>query len=420
MNDFSPIGRIGRVDPLSNPLDALLADIAINVQLPPGLHGKAGRRYAAIHAYAGRSGSPLEDLIVQFYTQGSMAIDATNSTRGTDNEYDLDAVLEAVWPPGTMPSDRLHLLWLALKDYPGCTVIRQTRCVTVQYADGMHVDVTPSRRIPATKDFESVIFHAKHGTPTSLHAEIPMNAFAFASWYNRRTPDEQWFSAAYNRRTMEALELLAKDEAFVHDVPDQTPLPLKSVTTVALQLNKRFRDIWSIGRPGRYPPSVMLSCHAGHAAKPGLSLSEAVIRQARWTARAIDEAVAVGQLVDVRNPEMSSDKFTDRWPENQTQQKAFAVALHSLANGLEMIRQGEIELEDVQEWLRECFGPRVVSRSIKTMNDRNGRILAARQHGYGGAGGLYVPAAPAIIASGATFVSNVPARAHTNMGDRRR
>ena len=420
MNDLSRfVGLPSRVDPLADPLDALLADIAIGVQLPPGLHAKMGRRYAAIHTFAGRPGSPLEGTIVQFYTQGSMAIDATNSTRGTDNEFDLDAILEALWPPGTTPAGALQLLWLALKDYPCLKVIRQSRCVTIQYADGMHVDVTPSRRIPGTTDFESVIFHAKPGTPVSEHAEIPMNAFAFARWYNHRTPDEEWFAAAFRQRMAEDMQLLVKADSIVHDVPEQTPLPRKSVTTVALQLIKRFRDIWSLDKPGRYPPSVILSCHAGHAAKPGLSLSEMVIRQALWTARAIDDAAAAGRLVDVRNPEMRNDRFTDRWPENHAQQRGFSGALHTFADGLELIRRGEVELEDAQEWLRKCFGPQVVARSIQMMNERNGRTLAVRGHGYGRTGGLYVPAAPAIIASGASLVSNVPARAHTNMGDRR-
>ena len=407
-------------DPLAHPLDALLVDIAILIQLPPGLHGTAGGRYAAIHAYASRPGSPLAGLIVQFYAQGSMAIDATNSTRGTDDEYDLDAVLEALWPRGTTPEMALHLLWTTLKDYPCKKVIRQSRCVTLQYSDGMHIDVTPSRRFPGTKDFESVIFHAKPGTHHSTHADVPMNAYAFAAWFNRRTPEEDWFADAYKQRMVEDMEFMSKAFSRIHEVPEQTPLPRKSVTTVALQLIKRFRDVWSLDMSGRYPPSVMLSCHAGHAARPGMTLSMMVERQALWTARAIDDAAAVGRLVDVRNPEMHEDRFTDRWPESQAQQVSFSHALKGLASGLDEIRRGKIELEDAQDWLREQFGKQVVTRSVQTMVERNRRVLAARGHGYGRSGSLYVPAAPAIITAGVSSVSNVAARPHTNMGERRR
>ena len=78
------------IDPLAHPLDAILADIAVNIQLPPSLFEKATGRYEAVRDYAQRDGSPLRGRILRFYPQGSMSIDATISNRGTDDEYDLD------------------------------------------------------------------------------------------------------------------------------------------------------------------------------------------------------------------------------------------------------------------------------------------------------------------------------------------
>lgn len=420
MNDFSRISHLGlQTDPFADPLDAVLADIAINVQLPPGLHAKALTRNTAVQDYLSRPDSILFGVVVRFYAQGSMAIDATTSTRGTDDEYDLDAVVELDIPADFKPADVLELVSLALKDYPVAKVIRQTRCVTLQYSDGMHIDVTPARRT-AVAEMEGVIFHAKDGEPAHRHALIPMNAYGFATWYRGRTPTEDMFSKAYSMRLYEAYELPAKDEAIKHDVPPQTPLQHKSVTTVALQLLKRFRNIWSCDKPGRYPPSVMLSCHAGHAAVPGMRLSDMVIRQARWTARAIDDATKSGRLVDVRNPVMYEDRLTDRWPENRLQQESFASALHDLADGLTQIKSRGLELEDLQEWLRDLFGPMVVSRSVRALNNRNGLALHTCSQGYTRSGGLYVAAAPAIIRAGSAAPSRVAASRHTNMGERRR
>ncbi|MFT8246439.1 nucleotidyltransferase [Roseomonas sp. BN140053] len=420
MNDLTRIaGYPTAEDPLANPLDALLADIAISVQLPPGLHAKACSRKDSVQAFLQREGSPLRGLVARFYPQGSMAIDATISTRGTDDEYDLDLVAELLVPPGTPPAVVMELLWLALKDYPvEGGVTRQTRCVTIHYADGMHLDVTPSRRLPFTDDFASVIFHAKPDEPPARHAEVPMNAFGFAEWFKQRTPVEDRFSASYNTRLL-AFDTAMKAEAEVHEVPEQVPLPRKSVTTVGLQLVKRFRNIWSSTREGRYPPSVMLSCHAGYAAQPGMRLSDMVVRQARWTAKAIDEAEARGKLVDVRNPKMTEDRFTDRWPENHGQQGDFAAALHGLADVLEHVSRTGAQLEDLQEWLRGCFGPLVVSRSVKALNDRNGRALRSGTHGYTRSGGLLVPAAPALVGAASPAAAFVAPRRHTNMGERR-
>jgi len=63
-----------------------------------------------------------------------MAIDATISKRGTDDEYDLDIVAELDIPEWMTPSEVLDLLKKSLKDYP-VKVVRQTRCITLRYAD---------------------------------------------------------------------------------------------------------------------------------------------------------------------------------------------------------------------------------------------------------------------------------------------
>jgi hypothetical protein len=212
---------------------------------------------------------------------------------------------------------------------------------------------------------------------------------------------------------------MAFDAAEIEDVPEQTPLIVKSVTTVALQLIKRHRNILYADAAGRMPPSVMLSCHAGHAAMPGMGLADMVMRQARWTARAIERAGSANQLLDVPNPEYSAERFTDRWPESQSQQAHYARALNALADGLQVARERGAQLEDLQAWLREQFGQRVVTRSVDSFNKRLGDQVKAREHGFTRSGGLYVPAAPAILTGAAVGLASVPARAHTNMGEQR-
>ncbi|MBB3862849.1 hypothetical protein GGQ88_004152 [Novosphingobium hassiacum] len=401
-------------DPFGDPLDAILAEIAVNLQLPPGLHIKAVDRYEAVCRYIDRPGSPLQGRVSSFYPQGSMAIDATISTRGTDDEYDLDAVAE-IMGGNEGPEALLDLLEQALQDYPVSRIERKTRCITLYYADGMHLDVTPARR-RALKEKEGVIAHAKQGLP-SEHRYVPMNAYGFCAWYNERTPIEERFAIALNRE-LYVKHGFAFDAADVEEVPDQTPLIVKSVTTVALQLIKRHRNILYADASGRMPPSVMLSCHAGHAAVPGMGLADMVIRQARWTARAIDQTARQNKLLDVPNPEFYEERFTDRWPENQSQQQHYARALLALADGLQAVRERGMQLEDLQDWLREQFGQRVVTRSVDAYNKRLGQQVQTRQHGYTRTGGLFTPAAPAII-TGASALAPVAARAHTNMGERR-
>ena len=413
MNRITPKFEI---DPLQDPLDALLVDVAVRVQLPPGLHEKACGRGEAVCKHMEADGSPLKDRVLRFYPQGSMRIDATISTRGTDEEYDLDYVAELDVHHEESPSKVLDAVYEALRDYPTSKPVkRQTRCVTVFFTDGMHVDVTPSSFLPSGAERASHIFHANPDKPAHEERHVPMNAFGFGDWYNARTPIERRFADAVNRRIYEAAGIEIRADAQFDEVPGQVPLIVKSVTTVALQLLKRHRNVTYAGYDGRIPPSVMMSCIAGHVASPGTTLSDMVIRLARAIVRTIQAASAQRMKVSVVNPVYTADCFTDRWPESVAQQDEYATHLIRLADGLEAIRRGA-SLEDAQDWLRSQFGDHVVTRSLKAFNRSLGGGIGHAQQAYTPRGGLFMPSVPRIVGAGA---ASAVARSHTFMGERR-
>lgn len=402
------------INPFTDHLDGLLADVAINVQLPPGLHRIACERYERVRRHMEREGSPLKDRILHFYPQGSMAIDATISSRWTEGDYDLDVVAQLDIPANTPPSIALDLIERALEGYPA-RIVRQTRCVTVYFED-MHLDVTPAVRHPGTIERQSDIFHAKEGEPRSEHFRVPMNAYGFARWYEANTPVETLFAEAYNQRLYDVYGLSFKADAEVDEVPEQCHLSIKNVATVALQLMKRFRDIAYLRATGRIPPSVMLSCYAGHAAASNLTLSDMLIRQARMLASDIRRASSSGRLLHVANPVYPDDVFTDRWPADLRQQDDFAHRLEALVAGLEAIKAGRHDLEDVGNLLRDWFGKGVVSSAMERKNQAMGRAVRTGTQGYGKTG-LFVPAAPAILTSvPAAAASRVAGTPHTFMG----
>ena len=76
-------------------MDLLFADIAIRVQLSQTAHDKAVQRYETITDWLDRDGSPLAGRIDVFYPQGSMAIGAAIASGVTQDDYDLDMVLQA-------------------------------------------------------------------------------------------------------------------------------------------------------------------------------------------------------------------------------------------------------------------------------------------------------------------------------------
>ncbi len=146
------ISRLENGTALRSPVDLLLADIAIRIQLTPTDYDKAVERYETINDWLDRPGSPLRGRVVLMYPQGSMAIGATIASKLKTDEFDIDIIAELDLPADTDPDIVLDILFESIRGEPGSRYYgkteRRNRCVTVSYADGMHLDVTPAILLP--------------------------------------------------------------------------------------------------------------------------------------------------------------------------------------------------------------------------------------------------------------------------------
>jgi hypothetical protein len=406
------------LNPFDEPLDRILAEIAFSIQLPPSLHQKAVERYEAVRKHLESTSSLFRDDIEHFYPQGSMAIDATISTRGTDDEYDLDIVAQLGDPFRRLtPLEILKTLERGLVGYRGLKVVRQTRCVTLFYSDNMHLDITPSLRNHGTPDRQSWITHAKGPLASPEDCFVPMNGYGFADWYTRRTPTEQRVLDAFQQRWKDRDGLAFRADADVDDVPAQTQFVVKNTATLALQLLKRFRNIRYADRAGRMPPSVVLAYFTGLAARPGMRLSDMLIRISNWIIGEIEIATTGRKLLHVENPAYPDDVFTDRWPENFDQQVRFARDLKELVVGLERIRDGKVSPDGIPDWLRDHFGSRVVTKAVDRIADLTGQSVQSGTQGYTRSGRLILPASVAAAAVSPLRASAVPGTKHTFFGE---
>ena len=192
---------------LTDPVDLLLADVAIRVQLSRTEYGKAVDRYETINKWIERDGSPLKDRVQLFYAQGSMAIGATIASKMRTDEFDIDIVAQLELPPGISPKQALDLLFEAIRGEPGSKyhsmTERRTRCVTVKYADGMHLDVTPMVRMQHTPERQSIIFHHRAEAPQEPSYPLVANPYGFAQWFKFNTPNDQAFADIFEKRAWE-------------------------------------------------------------------------------------------------------------------------------------------------------------------------------------------------------------------------
>lgn len=353
--------------PFAGTLDALLADIAIRIQLSQTAHRKAVQRYEALSDWIERENSPLARRVELPYPQGSMAIGAAISSRITNDDFDLDFVLQVSCRDMT-PQRVLDLLFKAINGEPGSKyhgkAKRRTRCVTVEYRD-MHLDVTPAERLAGTQERESEIFHHK---ASENGRRIIANPYGFAEWFKIRTPDTG-FGVAYASRANRH-ERAMFEAAESEPVPPNESLAQKSLAVVALQLLKRWRNVQYQHRSGRKPPSIMLSKLVADAAGRTNTLSVEMLHQAQSMLSFFKQIHADGKLVHVVNPVCPADVLSDRWPSSLDNQALFVRDLHKLVELL--TRLSECDLGEMKGIMVDLFGEGPTTTVFEDFAKRDG------------------------------------------------
>ena len=391
---------------LADPTDALLADVAIRVQLSRTDYSKAVSRSQTINSWIERDGSPLKDRVELFYPQGSMAIGATIASKLRTDEFDIDVVAQLGLPDYVLPSQALDLLYKAIQGEPGSRYYgmakRRTRCVTVNYSDDMHLDVTPVLRMWGTPERQSRIFHHQEETPQIAGYSCIANPYGFAEWFKSCTPSDNAFADTFESRAMEYENLRILAEADSDPVPPQEPPFRKSKAVIVLQLLKRWRNIQYDSRSGRRPPSIMIAKLVADAANHTERLSEELLLQAQHMLSVFRQTYAQGRTVCIVNPICPEDVLTDRWPGSLQEQALFIRDLENLIQKVSRLVEG-CDLGAMQEIMLSLFGEVPVRETIRAFSERNGNeIRGGHSQHDPRKGGLIIPAAASVTVPSTT------------------
>jgi SMODS domain-containing protein len=372
---------------LREPIDILLADISIRIQLSATDYAKAVQRFDTINEWLDREDSPLRGRVRLLYAQGSMAIGATIASKLRTDEYDIDIIVELDVPLHLDPETILNLLFEAIRGKSGSryhdVTERRNRCVTVTYADGMHLDLTPALLVPEFDPKTSWIFHHKPETPHVAGYPLLANPYGFGEWFKLMTPLDHAFSVAFAKRTLDAERMMAMDKAETLPVPDQEGAHEKSKAVIALQLLKRARNVSYDSRQyRRRPPSVMLAKLVADGANNTLTLSEEVLHQAQFIHATIATAHRREQLVSVVNPRCDRDCFTDRWPASLAEQKLYLDDLADFSAKMAYMRSGECGLPEMREIMIGLFGENPTGTVFKSFVEQLGSHIRSGQSVY--------------------------------------
>jgi hypothetical protein len=123
--------------------------------------------------------------------------------RATD-EFDVDTIAELALPIETSPRLALDLLFGSVQGEPGSRyynlVERRTRCVTIHYADRMHIGLTAGVLWMPALPRTSVLFHHKPDDEFEPTYRLLANPWGFAAWFKEQTPVDHAFAAAFAKR----------------------------------------------------------------------------------------------------------------------------------------------------------------------------------------------------------------------------
>lgn len=394
--------------------DALLMDVARRIQLSKSKHDTAVQNFNSLCRHVDREGSPLHGKVRECYPSGSFATGTAIASRVAKNQHDVDVVIELDVAPNSSPSYILGLLFAAINGEPGSLyhgkVKLNSRCVTVEYADGTTVDLMPVARI-AGPQRAGHLFHHKPEDGEAYHK--PVNPWGFADDFNRRVEvDQSFYNAFKGRRILVEgnLEIMAETQP----MPDHVPPEEKSPRVVALQLIKRNRDIAFRAperRRMRKPPSVVLNAIGLDAGPVKPSLLDEVISIAGHIRQRLVETNGPRGTVQVFNPSYAPDEFTDRWPEDLRAQLLYDADLRRLIVSLHRLRNDNLSSAEKLELLKSLFGETAANYAIESnLDSRRHEMEAGRLH-VGPTGKVLGVAAPAIASTRTS-----PVRAATREG----
>jgi hypothetical protein len=383
---------------LPEPIDILLADVAIRVQLSKTDYDKACARFETMQDWVDRKGSPLQGLVTLMYPQGSMATGSTVARVSDKDEYDIDAMVVLNILRDSHPDAVLDALYRAIRGESGSRyydkTIRHTRCVCVSYEDGMHIDLTPAVQVDERMPRTSLIFHSKPEDQKVQSRLLLANPWGLANWFNANTPQDPDFASFYEHRALDYDLSMVVARAPADPGPDQEPAYRKSRALIALQLIKRWRNVLFERRDRanlRRPPSVLLTKLIADYANQTRTLSEEVEHQARCLLTRLEHDKRRGKLISEVNPCCQEDVLTDRWPAGQPDQDLMIDDLSDFVAKLVRLRRGDLSLAEMSTILEDLFGTRparqAVESYVRSAQPGGNRFVPGSGRILGGAGG---------------------------------
>lgn len=347
-------------------LDDLLNRIAEKLQLGDSRRASAERSYDAVSEWIESDLGFFKDIPFNIYAQGSYRI-GTNVKPLKGDEFDLDIVIHMTIPyDGLDPVEVLNQLERRLREHGQYSTMieRKNRCIRLVYANLFHIDILPAFQ-------ESALDANRIVVPDRLLKDwTPSNPKGYSDW----------FKSKYIKEELMLLEKALNAE----DLPNQIPYHLMQPLQRAVQLIKRYRDIYFKDNPDIATSSIILTTIAGmfyNGAKSEFGAIREIINTAHQSIKASD-----GRVLHIVNPANTAEVFSDKWVNEPYLYKSFVQFIAAFKEQLDKI-EGARGIHNIIGIMKDMFGESTSATSLVEQSDyiekarNSGQLGVSRQSG---------------------------------------
>lgn len=298
-------------------LDDILKRITESLQLNASRRTLVEERYKAVSSYIEESPGLFNDA--KIYAQGSYRLGTTVKPRQGE-EYDLDFVVQINKDWKTIPFQKIYKDFKDLMEDNGNwsdLVKEKSRCIRLDYADEFHMDIIPTCSENHYRDENRIMVPDK-----KEHSWVISNPEGYARWFEEKYISQ---SSIYLHNYYPGMEIRAAQE-----LPKDDPNHLKQPLQHAVQLIKRYRDIYFEGKEDLAPSSIVLTTLVGQMYQGESSIYETINKVVERFDLAVAEKKRFSMKFHVANPVLSQEIFTKEWEKKPELFQEFGLFMNSL------------------------------------------------------------------------------------------
>lgn len=333
-------------------IENILLGICEKLQLSPSMYNQAKDRYEVI-AKTLQADEAFRGVTINIYPQGSFRLKTTVKPLN-DNEYDLDFVAELSQNSIMSPKELYnHILRILKNDGVHNDMIEaKNRCVRVNYANDFHLDIMPGKLID------------------NYTHEIIVPDKKLSAWYHHSNPIAfaDWFEKQARTRILLEMSQLCRSEFDVEEVSEQEVAKRLEPLRRAVQLVKRYRDVYCDKNGTEPVRSIVICTLMGEINNYSGDTLQIIQNFCNHVNGLISQSN--GQPFKVKNP-VVDELLTEKWYEGNNYQD-FVSMMVSLTHDVENLRSFSIN-SDANNIVKKMFGETITNAVItdyaRTLNE---------------------------------------------------